>query len=276
MTTTEQHKPVTEFLIPPNRDLKGMAKFGLGGSAVAAGYQFAGAMAIDLTTLSRLAEADTIENETKYCLEGLLSAFALGERKLEDIVKITAYVSDESYREEMWATLREAFEPGKLPKCITLVAGLAGDCRVELEAVAYHAEEPDSGYSGHESTAGFVRPNTKGPSAGAVTDNFVFMAATAIDPTTMRRVPEAGTVKDELQVIFQRIEQTLQHEGLTLRDLTKVTAWVSEEQYRLDFAHAYRDLLAPGPYPSRALFQIGLPGDCRIQIDAIAARNPNA
>ncbi|GHB56772.1 hypothetical protein GCM10010377_54750 [Streptomyces viridiviolaceus] len=121
-----------------------------------------------------------------------------------------------------------------------------------------------------------IRPSTKGPSAGAVTDRFVFTAASAVDPATMRRVPEAESLHDEVRVCLRRIEKTLAEAGLTLKDLTKVTCWVSEEKYRLEFAYAYRDLLAPGPYPSRALFVIGLPGDCRVQIDAIAARRKPA
>ncbi|MGH3239215.1 MAG: RidA family protein [Spirillospora sp.] len=117
-----------------------------------------------------------------------------------------------------------------------------------------------------------IKPNTNGPSAGAVTDHFVFAAASAIDPATMRRVPEAESLHDEVRVCLERIERTLNEAGLTLKDLTKMNCWVSEERHRLDFAYAYRDLLAPGPYPSRSLFVIGLPGDCRVQIEAIAAR----
>ncbi|WP_425839993.1 RidA family protein [Streptomyces fractus] len=119
-----------------------------------------------------------------------------------------------------------------------------------------------------------IRPNDSGPSGGAITDSFVFTAASAIDPTTMRRVPEAVTVHDEVRVCLKRVEKTLAEDGLSLKDLTKLTAWVGEEAFRLDFAFAYRDLLAPGPYPSRALFAIGLPGDCRVQLDVIAARHP--
>lgn len=248
-TTTS---PVTEFLVPENRDREAMAKLGLGGSALAHGFQFVGAMAIDLTTISRLAEAETIADETRICVDQVSKGLALSGRTLDDIVKITAYVSEAGFREEMWATLKEAFGDRPLPKVVTLVCGIAGDCRVELEAMAYRAPE------GEESTGN---------------DRFVYTGALAIDVATMKRVPEAqGSIKDEVRVVLQRIEANLAREGLTLQDLTKITAWVSEEQYRLEFAYAYAELLAPGPYPSRALFQIGLAGDCRVQIDAIAAR----
>lgn len=250
--TTTQGTPATEFLIPDNRDREAMAKLGLGGSAVAHGFQFVGAMAIDLTTISRLAEAETIADETRICVDQVRKGLDLSGRTLDDIVKITAYVSEAGFREEMWATLREAFGDRPLPKVVTLVCGLAGDCRVELEAMAYRDPEPGTALD---------------------TDRFVYTGSLAIDVATMKRVPDAqGSIKDELRVILQRIEANLARDGLTLQDLTKITAWVSEEKYRLEFAYAYAELLAPGPYPSRALFQIGLAGDCRVQIDAIAAR----
>ncbi len=118
----------------------------------------------------------------------------------------------------------------------------------------------------------FIRPNSSGPSAGVITDAFVFTAASAIDPRTMKRVPEAETIHGEVEVILGRLSSVLAEAGLTLQDLTKITVWLSDEKYRFEFIPAYVDLMPGAPYPSRGLFTIGLPGDCRIQIDAIAAR----
>lgn len=118
----------------------------------------------------------------------------------------------------------------------------------------------------------FIRPNTTGPSAGVITDTFVFTAASAIDPTTMKRVPEADTIHGELKVILDRIAAVLAEADLTLQDLTKITVWLSEEQYRFEFIPAYVDLMPGAPYASRGLFTIGLPGDCRLQVDVVAAR----
>ena len=117
-----------------------------------------------------------------------------------------------------------------------------------------------------------IRPAPHGVSAGSVTDRLVFAAASAIDPATMQRIPEADTIFNETRICFERIEKTLNEAGLNLNDIAKCTCWVSDEAHRMDFIYAYRDLLAPGPYPSRATFSIGLPGDARVQIDAIAAR----
>jgi 2-iminobutanoate/2-iminopropanoate deaminase len=117
-----------------------------------------------------------------------------------------------------------------------------------------------------------IRQSALGVSAGAVTDRLVFAGASAIDPSTMKRVPEADTVFNEVRVCFEKIEATLKEAGLTLRDIVKTTCWISDEAHRMDFVYAYHDLLAPGPYPSRASFVIGIVGDCRVQIEAIAAR----
>lgn len=114
--------------------------------------------------------------------------------------------------------------------------------------------------------------NAAGIAAGTVAGNMVFTAATAIDLATRKRVSEADTIKNETRVILDRIERTLAEAGCTLRDLAKVTAFVSEEDYRLEFAAAWRDLLDPGPYPSRAMVRMDLVSDCRVQVDAIAVR----
>ncbi|WP_449281726.1 RidA family protein [Leucobacter sp.] len=118
----------------------------------------------------------------------------------------------------------------------------------------------------------FIRPNEHGPSAGVITDRFVFTAASAIDPATRRRAADAVTVRDEVRIVLERLRATLEEAGLGLDDLTKITVWLSEERYRFEFIPAYVEFMPGAPYPSRGLFTIGLVGDARIQIEAIAAR----
>ncbi|MGH3244329.1 MAG: RidA family protein [Spirillospora sp.] len=259
---------MTTFVTPPGSDTAGMAKYGLGGMAVVGDLVFAGGMALDLATLKRLPGADTVADETRMCFDEIAEGLAATGRALSDIAKITCYVSDDVHRPELWRTLKEIFAPGPYPKYVTLEAGIAADCRVEFEVMAVRP----GAKSETASTKEFIRSSPLGVSAGAVTDRLVFASGLAIDASTMRRVPEAATIKDEVRVCLQRIEGTLREAGLTLKDLAKVTCWVSEEAHRMEFVYAYRDLLAPGPYPSRATFSIGLAGDCRVQIDALAAR----
>lgn len=124
------------FVIPPGRDAETMARYGLGGIAVVEDLVFTGGMAIDLRTLERPGEADTIAAETRICFERIRERLALVGCTLRDLAKITCYIEEDAYRDEMRDTVREVLAPGPYPKQITLVAGIGGDCRVEFEILA--------------------------------------------------------------------------------------------------------------------------------------------
>jgi 2-iminobutanoate/2-iminopropanoate deaminase len=236
------------FVMPPGRDLGMMDKLGLGGIALVENLVFTGGMAIDLRTLKRPDDAETIADETRLCFDGIEQNLAEVGCTLRDIVKITCYVEDADDRAEMEQMVTEVFAPGPCPKRITIVAGIGGNCRVEFEVLAVRPGQPLSA------------------------DRLVFATATALDPTTMRRVPEADTIANETRICLERLDDTLGEAGLTLRDIAKFQCWVNDEPDRMDFIYAYRDLMAPAPYPSRATFSIGIPGDARVQLDAIAVR----
>lgn len=111
-------------------------QFGLNPGAAANGMVFAGGMALDLQTLKRLPEAVTIADETRLALKEVEDVLAGAGCTLKDIVKITCYLSDNAYRQEFWQAYTEAMGPGPYPARTTFVVGIAGDCRVELDAVA--------------------------------------------------------------------------------------------------------------------------------------------
>jgi 2-iminobutanoate/2-iminopropanoate deaminase len=252
-----------------NRDRDAMAKYGLGGAAAIDNLMFCGGMALDIENMCRVKEALTIADETRICFEGIAETLALNGCELKDIVKVNCFLTDDSFRPEYWAEFKRTFAPGPYPKRLTLVGGLAADCRVELEVMAVR---PDGSSVSARSGAQFHGTNAAGMSAAAGGSRLVYLAASAVDPATRRRVAEADTVHNETKVVIERLERGLLAAGLTLRDLAKVTCFVSDEEHRFDFIYAYRDLLAPGPYPSRATYSIGIVGDCRVQIDAIAVR----
>lgn len=258
----------SEFIVG-NRDREAMAKYGLGGAAAIDDLMFCGGMALDIANLCRLKEAVTIADETRICFEGIAETLAFNDCTLSDIVKVNCYLSDDSYRQEYWEEFKRTFSPGPYPKRLTLVGGLAADCRVELEVMAVR---PGGDVATLTSGPRFHGLNAAGMCAAAGGSRLVYTSASAVNPATLRRVEEADTVFNETKVVLEKIERSLGEAGLTLRDLAKVTCLVSDEQYRFDFIYAYRDLLAPGPYPSRATYSIGLVGDCRVQIDAIAVR----
>lgn len=111
-----------------------------------------------------------------------------------------------------------------------------------------------------------------GLSLGADVGPFVFAVGMAFDLDTMTRRADADTVADETRICFEEIEATLKEAGCTLRDIAKTTCYVSDDAYREEFRAAYDDLFAPGPYPVRTTFVVGIAGNCRVEIEALAVR----
>lgn len=97
---------------------------------------FASAVAIDVATMKRLAEANTIANETRVCLERIEATLKEAGMTRRNIVKTTCYLRDESYRMEFVHAYREFFGDGPYPCRCSVVLGIAGDCRVQVEATA--------------------------------------------------------------------------------------------------------------------------------------------
>ena len=253
-----------EFLSHPNYD-----KYGLSGGAATGQFFFCGAMALDMVKLKRLDEADTVPNEVRYCLNRLdqrLQGRGLSKR---DIAKVTAYITDESYREELFAGIKSFFDPGPYPVAFAVVAGIAVGCRIELEIVAATGTTIE-----FLTPAGPAQANSLGPSSGTVAHNYMFSAINALDTKSMKRVPGANTVADETRTCLERLEAVLAKKGQSLRDLVKVNAYLSQDSYRAEFWDAYKKVLEPGPYPARCTWVAGLAADCRVQLDAVAVCPP--
>ncbi|HTW87335.1 MAG TPA: RidA family protein [Candidatus Binataceae bacterium] len=124
---------MTRFLNPMNLPYP---RYGLSPGVATNGFVFAGGMALDLNTLKRLPEADTIANETRLCLKEIEGILAEAGCTMRDIVKTTCYLSDNAYRREFWEAYTAVFTPGPYPARCTFVVGIAGDCRVEIDAIA--------------------------------------------------------------------------------------------------------------------------------------------
>ncbi|MGC4252485.1 MAG: RidA family protein [Sphingobium sp.] len=111
-----------------------------------------------------------------------------------------------------------------------------------------------------------------GLSSGTGNDLFVYAAGLALDPNTMKRREDAKTIADEVKICVENIGIILAEEGLTIRDIVKVTCYLRDEAYRGEFIEAYREAMEPGPFPARCTFVLGLASDLRVQIEATAAK----
>jgi 2-iminobutanoate/2-iminopropanoate deaminase len=113
-----------------------MPEFGLNPGAVSNGMVYAGGMALDFDTMYRRADADTIANETRLCLEEIVEIVEAAGGSKRDIFKTTCYLSDEAHRGEFIKAYKEFFEPGPFPARCTFVVGIAAGCRVEIDSIA--------------------------------------------------------------------------------------------------------------------------------------------
>jgi enamine deaminase RidA (YjgF/YER057c/UK114 family) len=118
----------------------------------------------------------------------------------------------------------------------------------------------------------FLDSTQHGRSAAVVVGELVFADASALDPDTYRRVPEARSVADETRICLERLELTLEQAGCTLKDLVKVNSYLSDDAHRAEFWESYGEVLAPGPYPPRVTQVTELDGDTRVLLDVVAAR----
>ncbi|NEW26597.1 RidA family protein [Nocardia cyriacigeorgica] len=111
-----------------------------------------------------------------------------------------------------------------------------------------------------------------GMNPGVATKDYVFAGGMALDLETLRRKPGADSIADETKIALAEIESVLAAAGCSLRDVVKTTCYLSDDSYRKEFWEAYTEVFAPGPYPARTTFVVGIAGDCRVEIDAIAVR----
>ncbi|MFF0492571.1 RidA family protein [Nocardia sp. NPDC004068] len=111
-----------------------------------------------------------------------------------------------------------------------------------------------------------------GMTPGVATKDYVFAGGMALDLDTLRRKPEADTIADETRIALAEVEALLAAAGCTLRDVVKTTCYLSDDSYRKEFWETYTEIFAPGPYPARTTFVVGIAGGCRVEIDVIAVR----
>lgn len=108
-------------------------------------------------------------------------------------------------------------------------------------------------------------------SQGTSAARFVFVSAQLpIDPATGTRVP--GGVGQQTARCIQNVEAILAELDLTLADVTKTTVQLTS----LDDFEAMDEVYAERfgrPAPARTVFEVrALPGNARVQVEAIACR----
>jgi 2-iminobutanoate/2-iminopropanoate deaminase len=117
--------------------LPDLRKAGLSHAVETDDYVFAASMALshDLPR-RRDPAAVTVADETRIAIQRLEERLKVGGCTLQDVVKMTCYLSDKAHNAEFREVYNSYWEEGNHPVRLTLVVGLALDCRIELDAIA--------------------------------------------------------------------------------------------------------------------------------------------
>lgn len=95
-------------------------------------------MAINPTTMERAEGAETPGDETRHCLASLKDSLARAGLSFDNIVQLNLYISDHRWHDEVAQAWNQAFADQQAPVGVFSVMGLAGACRVQMEAIAAH------------------------------------------------------------------------------------------------------------------------------------------
>jgi 2-iminobutanoate/2-iminopropanoate deaminase len=105
------------------------------------------------------------------------------------------------------------------------------------------------------------------------TEQYVMVSGTvAFDEQTGHRLAEVATIQAETKWCLEMIGKLLDLAGCSLRDVVKTNVYLAEREYYAAMNEAYSEYWDKGEFPTRATLVVGLVSDCRIEIDAIAAK----
>lgn len=110
-----------------------------------------------------------------------------------------------------------------------------------------------------------------GLSHAVETDQLVFAASMALHQTEPRRDDAAVTIADETRICLERLALRLKPAGCTLKDVVKMTCYISDRAYYQEFVRTYLDFF-PADFPVRTTLTVGIGGGCRVEVDAIAVK----
>lgn len=82
-----------------------------------------------------------------------------------------------------------------------------------------------------------------------------------------------GDARDQARQSLNNLQAVLLSEGLSLSNVVKVTAWITDADYMADFNLVYREFFSE-PYPARSTLVSALVvPDAMIEIEAVALRD---
>ena len=117
---------------------------GCSAAAVAHGFVFVTGRAPQMGVKAGPDPIPTVIDEVKSSLERIERILARAGCTLEDLVKVTCWVSNNADRSDILTALHHALGPGHRSTVLTVAAGITDNARVEIDAIAIlPAGKPD-------------------------------------------------------------------------------------------------------------------------------------
>lgn len=114
-------------------------------------------------------------------------------------------------------------------------------------------------------------PKPKGPYSQAVIHNGLMYISGQIPVDIETGMMVRGTIEEETHAVLQCIKNIVEDAGAGLKDVLKLTCYLSDMDDFTRFNHVYREYFDMEP-PARSTIQAGrLPMDVTVEIDAIVA-----
>lgn len=114
-------------------------------------------------------------------------------------------------------------------------------------------------------------PKPKGPYSQAVIHNGLMYVSGQIPVDLETGMMVRGTIEDETHAVLQNLKILVEDAGAGLKDVLKVTCYLSDMDDFQRFNQVYREYFNDEP-PARSTIQAGrLPMDVTVEIDAIVA-----
>ena len=116
-----------------------------------------------------------------------------------------------------------------------------------------------------------VAPSTGPYSQIVEAGDLVFLAGqVATDPTALGAYP--GGIKPETRALFERIDGLLEQVGLGLQDLVRCTVYLTDFNDFADMSEVFAEYFPQNPPTRTTVGVTRLARNCRIEIEATAAR----
>lgn len=110
-----------------------------------------------------------------------------------------------------------------------------------------------------------------GLSKAASTGRFLMTAAMALDVEKLKRSEAATTPAVEAKMCMDSLDKFLRQRGLGLGAIVKMTAYISSPDYFGEVLDTIRASFAPGKAPVVSPVSAKLAGECRVELDIVAA-----